>query len=93
MGARNEWIQILTDNKSSLKASDAIEIKSKSVHQCQQFLNTLAVHNTLELCWVEGHNDSEGNIEADSLARRAALSNRSHEISTPLARDTLVKTF
>ena len=46
-------IYILSDNQAGIKALDSFKINSKLVWDCHQSLAKLAVHNRLQLVWVE----------------------------------------
>jgi hypothetical protein len=46
-------ICIFSDSQAAMKALDSFKINSKLVWDCHQSLVKLAVHNRLQLVWVE----------------------------------------
>lgn len=74
---REEQVQKITicsDSQAAIKAIASHTTKSKIVWECQNALNTLARQTDVEIIWVPGHSDIEGNEMADSLARDGACS-------------------
>jgi ribonuclease HI len=81
-------VVLYSDSRAALGALAAKVTNSKLVRACREALNDLALRHRVELCWVPGHSDIEGNEMADRLARAGsaldrALANTS--IGVPLA--------
>ena len=66
---KNRNIYILSDGQVAIKALDTHQITSKLVWDCYQSLTQLARHKSVQLIWVQGHEDTAGNEIADQLAR------------------------
>ena len=69
-GYHGKRILILTDSQSALKALSSDQVKSKLVWECLNALIALSSRNSLELRWVPGHRDIQGNESADELAKK-----------------------
>ncbi|KAJ3655953.1 hypothetical protein Zmor_015060 [Zophobas morio] len=95
----NKSIRILTDSKSALLALDSCMVRSGLVWECRQTLKYVTQRNSVELCWIKGHEvATEGNERADEMAKRAARmpfwgpEPRYHAFGRPLER-TRVKQY
>lgn len=66
---RDRNIQILTDSRAAILAVSGHKITSRLVIECHNTLKQVAQSNKIELRWVKGHNNEEGNSKADELAR------------------------
>lgn len=56
-----------------------VQINSKLVWECNQFVMKLAKQNRIQLVWVAGHTGFDGNEIADHLARQGS----SHSFTRP----------
>jgi ribonuclease HI len=54
-------LYILSDRQTAVKALDSSHINSKLVWDCQQSMMKLAEHNRIQLLWVPGHVEIDGN--------------------------------
>jgi len=61
-------INILSDDQAAIKALESFQINSKLVWDCHQSLVKLAEFNLIQLVWVPGHMEINGNAIADDLA-------------------------
>jgi ribonuclease HI len=62
-------IIFLSDSMASLQALSSKIIKSKTVIRCHEALDSLAIHNTVKVMWIEAHKGHWGNEHADKLAK------------------------
>lgn len=62
-------INIYSDSQAALKSLQSPKITSKTVKTCIDVLIELSTYFTINLLWVPGHRDIEGNCKADELAR------------------------
>jgi ribonuclease HI len=78
---------IFSDCQSVLQAAEHQDIKIRQIKsllwKINSFLNTFAVKLTLQ--WIPSHNNKEGNIKADILAKQGATYTQ-HD--TPASYDT-----
>jgi ribonuclease HI len=63
-------IYILSDSQAAIKALDSFKINSKLVWDCHQSLVKLTEHNRIQLVWVPGDMEIDGNETDDQLARQ-----------------------
>jgi len=49
-----------------------VQINSKLVWECNQFVMKLVEQNRIQLVWVAGHTEFDGNEIADHLARQGS---------------------
>jgi hypothetical protein len=56
-----------------------VQINSKLIWECNQFVMKLAEQNGIQLVWVAGHTGFDGNEMADHLARQGS----SHPFTGP----------
>ena len=68
----DQHIVIASDSQAALRALTAPMFKSKLVLECRQTLNSLGEKSILQLIWVPGHENIEGNEEADKLAKKGS---------------------
>lgn len=68
----NNTITICIDSQAAIKALSSNKFNSKIVLQCYEALQTISASNRIQLKWVPGHSDIEGNEEADKLAKAGA---------------------
>ena len=74
-------ITILIDSQAAMKALYATEVKSKLVASCREELRVLGSQHRINLCWVPGHRNIQGNETADELARKGSEMNSSTAIA------------
>jgi ribonuclease HI len=72
MGYTGRNIYILSDSQTAIKALDSFQINSKFVSDCHQSLVKLSEHNGIQLVWVPGHMEIDGNEIDDELARQGS---------------------
>lgn len=65
-------IRILSDSQAAIKAVGAVRTTSKVVADCKKVLSKLAISKNVELIWIPGHCNFDGNEEADKLARQGS---------------------
>jgi len=63
-------IFIFSDSQAALRALDSYTTNSKTISECRKSLNEMATHLRINLIWVPGHRNFEGNCIADKLARQ-----------------------
>jgi len=61
-------IFIFSDSQEALRALDSYTTNSKTISECRKSLNEMAAHLRINLIWVPGHRNIEGNCIADELA-------------------------
>lgn len=66
---RNWNIYIFIDSQAAIKALNNHRLISKLVWDCHEYLVQLAEHNGVQLIWVPGHEDIDGNEMVDQLAK------------------------
>ena len=66
-------ITFLSDSLSSLQSLNNKTMNSKSVIHCHSALNSLGIHNTVKVMWIEAHVGHWGNEKADILAKDGTL--------------------
>ena len=69
---QNQTIYILSDSQAALRAVASPRVKQLLVGNCIDNLNMLSQYNQVQLMWVPGHSDIEGNERADILAKNGA---------------------
>lgn len=57
----NKHIYILSDSQAVLKALYSSHFISKLVRECHHLIVKLAIRNRIQLIWVPGHKEIEGN--------------------------------
>lgn len=62
-------VTICSDSQAALKALNSRIVHSRVVWECIEMLNSLAETRFVQLIWVPGHSNIEGNEKADELAR------------------------
>jgi len=62
-------IFIFSDSQATVRALDSYTTNSKTISECRKSLNDMATHLRINLIWVPGHRNIEGNCIADELAR------------------------
>lgn len=67
MHLSDEYV-ICSDSKAAINAVRSVSCKSKLVNECRRILKSAGPYG-LRLCWVPGHSDIAGNLEADRLAK------------------------
>jgi ribonuclease HI len=72
-GAIGKGTHILSDSQAVIKVLDNCKINLKLVWDCHQSLMVLAECNNVQLLWMLGHKGTEGDENADQLARRGLL--------------------
>jgi hypothetical protein len=65
-------IYIVPNSKATIKALDSFQINSELVWDCHQSLVKLAEHNRIQLVWVAGRTEFDGNEMAHQLARQGS---------------------
>jgi len=63
-------IFIFSDSQAAVRALDSYTTNSKTISECRKYLNEMATHLRINLIWVPGHRNIEGNCIADELARQ-----------------------
>jgi len=63
-------IFIFSDRQAAFRALDSYTTNSKTISECRKSLNEMATHLRINLIWVPGHRNIEGNCIADKLARQ-----------------------
>ena len=76
-----ETVNFFTDSKASLGAIQATHIKSRTVLEALNTLNSLGSSHKVTLHWVPGHSGIPGNERADELARTGSASK--NPVNTP----------
>lgn len=71
-GTHNKNINICLDSQASLKALNGHCFTSKLAIECLGSLNHLSTSNRVNLFWVPGHSNVDGNEKADCLARKGS---------------------
>ena len=66
---QNQTIYISSDSQAALRAVASPRVKQLLVGNCIDNLNMLSQNNQVQLMWVPGHSDIEGNEQADILAK------------------------
>jgi hypothetical protein len=60
-------IDILSDGQAAIKALESFQINFKLVWDCHQSLVKLAEYNWIQLAWLPGCTEIDGNAIADEL--------------------------
>jgi len=63
-------IFIFSDSQAALRALDSYTTNSKTISECRKSLSEMATHLRINLIWVPGHRNIEGNCISDELARQ-----------------------
>ena len=70
LNVSNRVIHFYSDSQAAIKALDNTTLNSQITKQCSDALNNLASNNiTVNLNWIPGHSDYNGNELADHLAK------------------------
>jgi ribonuclease HI len=64
-------IDILSDSEAVTKALDSLQINSKLAWECHQSLVRQAKHNRMQLVWVPGHMEIDGNEQLINQPKKA----------------------
>jgi hypothetical protein len=73
-------IYILSDSQVAIKALNNLQINSKLVFDCHQFLTKLAEHKRIQLLWVPGHMEIIVNEMVEQPARQGSSNKSTNEI-------------
>lgn len=65
-------ITIFVDSQAAIKALRNNVVKSTAVSRCRNELIRAATRHQVNICWVPGHCNIEGNEKADELARKGS---------------------
>lgn len=68
VGTSGQHLSIYSDSQASIKALANPLCTSQTVLDWKNVLNELGRSNTINLIWIPGHSDLQGNEEADRLA-------------------------
>jgi hypothetical protein len=68
-----KYVSIFSDSQVVLKALQAAKTMSPLVQHCQKALNGVSTQHIMELCWVPGRAEVQGNENTDKLARDSSL--------------------
>jgi len=63
-------IFIFPNSQAALRALDSYTTNLKTISEWRKSLNEMATHLRINLIWVPGHRNIEGNCIADELARQ-----------------------
>jgi len=63
-------IFIFSDSQAALSPLNSYTTNSKTISECRKSFNEMATHLRINLIWVTGHRNIEGNCIADELARQ-----------------------
>ena len=77
-------IAICSDSQAALQSLNSGNVKAKTVGKCIFELNRAASKNSIDLIWVPGHSNIEGNVIADMLAAQGASLHRSYTEKVPI---------
>jgi len=66
-------IFIFSDSQAVLRALDSYTTNSKTICECRKPFNEMATHLRINLIWVPGHHNFEGNCIAVELARHGTI--------------------
>lgn len=69
---KNKNLRFFSDSQAALHALDTHVTRSILVKNCQDTLNQLSQHNSVELFWIPSHSGFQGNELADKLARKGS---------------------
>ena len=70
LNTRNREIQFYSDSQAAIKALDNTTLNSQITKKCSDALNNLVSNNnTVNINWIPGHSDYNGNELADHLAK------------------------
>lgn len=80
-------ITIFVDSQAAIKALKSNVVKSTTVSRCREELIKAATRHQVNICWVPGHCNIEGNEKADELAKNGSNmeeSRKNEEIRAPI---------
>jgi len=63
-------IYILSDSQAALRALDSYTANSATIFESRKSLHEMATHLSINLIWVPGHRNIEGNCIAEQVARQ-----------------------
>jgi len=69
-------IFIFSDSQAALRALDSYRTNSKTISECRKSLNEMATHLRINVIWVPGHRNIEGNCIADPWLPASSTSGR-----------------
>jgi len=62
-------IYIFTDSRAAVRALDSYTTNSAIISVCRKSVDEMATHLRINLIWVPGHSNIEGNCRADELEK------------------------
>lgn len=84
-GTHSRSIFIYSDSQAAIKAVWNPSCSSRTVLECKDKLNQLGLTNSVNLTWIPGHSNLEGNEHADRLANVGSAVPRNNDtITLPL---------
>ena len=80
---KNSIITINSDSQAAIKATDCLNIKSKTTWNTIENLNKLGTNNQVTVRWIPSHSDYSGNERADTLAKQGADNSEATVVRLP----------